>query len=150
MMDADIRRLGSNTLNRIFDQYYRHFPPYEGEQLFKAMADRTRFARAWSEFLEDYPLVLTPFLFQPTFDWDADVPDRAGKFEDVLGSAFYSFAFNYMGLPAGLVPASYNDGLPIGVQVVGRRFREDLILDALEVIESRTGVMAQKLWSRRA
>jgi len=149
LMDADIRRLGSETLNRIFDQYYEHFPPYEGEQLFKAMADRTRYARAWSVFLEDYPLVLTPFLFQPTFDWDADVPGKDARFEHVLGSAFYSFAFNYMGLPAGLVPANHNDGLPVGIQVVGQRFREDLILDALEAVEDRVGVMAERLWQRR-
>ncbi len=148
LMDADIRRLGSDTLNRIFDQYYDHFPPFEGEELLKAMADRTRFARAWSLFLDEYPLVLTLFLFDPTFDHDADVPGGSTKFESVLGSAFYSFAFNYMGLPAGLVPASYNDGLPIGVQIVGRRFREDLILDALEAVETRVGVMAERLWAR--
>ncbi len=148
IMDADIRRLGSDTLNRIFDQYYDHFPPFEGKELLEAMAVRTRFARAWSVFMEDYPLVLTPFLFQPTFDWDADVPGGDGSFEHILGSAFYSFAFNYMGLPAGLVPANYNDGLPVGVQIVGRRFREDLILDALEAVEARVGVMAERLWTR--
>lgn len=148
IMDADIRRLGSDTLNRIFDQYYDYFPPYEGEDLIKAMADRTRFARAWSVFLEDHPLVLTPFLFQPTFDWNADVPGGDAAFEHVLGSAFYSFAFNYMGLPAGLVPANYNDGLPVGVQIVGRRYREDLILDALEAVETKVGVMAERLWAR--
>jgi amidase len=149
LMDADIRRLGSDTLNSIFDQYYDHFPPLEDEALHKAMADRTRFVRAWSLFQEDNPLVLTPFLFQPTFDWDADVPGKDAAFEHVLGSAYYSFAFNYMGLPAGLVPANYNDGLPVGVQLVGRRFREDLVLNALEAIEARVGVMAERLWARQ-
>jgi amidase len=57
---------------------------------------------------------------------------------------------NYMGLPAGNVPASYNDGLPVGVQLVGRRFREDLILDACEAIETRVGVMAQRLFARES
>ncbi len=94
--------------------------------------------------------ILTPFLFQPTFDWNADVPGGDAAFEHVLGSAFYSFAFNYMGLPAGLVPANYNDGLPVGVQIVGRRYREDLILDALEVVEAEVGVMAERLWAREA
>ncbi len=146
LMDGDIRRHGSPTLNRIFDQYYEAFPPYEGDDLLRAMAERSRYARAWSLFLEDYPLVLTPFLFKPTFRHDADVPGES--FDDVLGSAFYSFLFNYLGLPAGLVPADANDGLPIGVQIVGRRYREDLILDALEAIEARVGVMALRLWAQ--
>ena len=54
-----------------------------------------------------------------------------------------------MGLPAGLVPADLNDGLPVGVQIVGRRWREDLVLDALEAIEARVGVMAEAVWRRR-
>jgi amidase len=62
----------------------------------------------------------------------------------------YSIAFNYTGLPAGNIPANYNDGLPVGVQIVGPRFREDMILDALEEIESRVGVMAERLFAREA
>jgi amidase len=33
------------------------------------------------------------------------------------------------------------DGLPVGVQLLGRRFREDTILDAAEVIEARADVV---------
>ena len=40
------------------------------------------------------------------------------------------------------------DGLPAGVQILGRRFREDLILDAMAVVEARVGVMAKTLWAR--
>jgi amidase len=148
LMDADIRRDGTATLNGIFDQYFENFPPFEGEELLQAMAKRTYYTRAWSEFQETYPLTLTPFLFKPTFANDADIPGNA-PFTDVLGAAHYSFAFNFLGLPAGLVPADLNDGLPVGVQVVGRRWREDLVLDALEAIEARVGVMAEELWRRR-
>ena len=148
LMDADIRRLGSETVNKIFDSYYVEFPPLEGEELLRVMAKRTYYARAWAEFQETYPLCLTPFLFKPTFANDADIPGNA-PFADVLGAAHYSFAFNYLGLPAGIVPANLNDGLPVGVQVVARRWREDLALEAIEAIESRVGVMADALWRRR-
>jgi amidase len=40
------------------------------------------------------------------------------------------------------------DGLPADVPIIGRRFREDLILDAMEAIERDTGVMAHRLWAR--
>ena len=40
------------------------------------------------------------------------------------------------------------ENLPAGVQIIGRRFREDLILDAMETIEARVGVLAHELWTR--
>ena len=42
------------------------------------------------------------------------------------------------------------EGLPAAVQIVGRRYREDLICDALEAIEDRNGVLTHRLWERRA
>ena len=43
-----------------------------------------------------------------------------------------------------------SDGMLVAVQVAGKRFREDLILDALEAVETRVGVMAEKLFARDA
>lgn len=55
---------------------------------------------------------------------------------------------NFLGLPAGNIAANENDGLPVGVQIVGQRFREDMILDACEAIEIRVGTMAERLFAR--
>ena len=51
-----------------------------------------------------------------------------------------------MGLPAGNVSIGFVEERPCGIQVVGRRFREDLILDALEVIEQDIGIITPMLW----
>jgi amidase len=48
---------------------------------------------------------------------------------------------NLLCLPAAAVPAGVADQLPQGVQVIGPRFREDLILDAAQAIEDRLGVI---------
>ncbi len=143
--EADIRKHGSADINSIFDDYFEMFPPFAGEELLKVMAERARFIREWTVLLSRYPLMLTPFMLTPTFKWDRDTEGQEGVHE-VLGAAFYSFSMNFMGLPAGNVPANYNDGQPVGVQIVGQRFREDLILDACEAIEQRVGIMAHKLW----
>ena len=147
LMDADVRKYGSKTVVAIFDEYYRYFQPFEGLEFLKAMADRNRFIRAWTTFMADYPLVLTPFLPAPIFTWNRDEQGAEGV-REVLGSALYSYAMNFMGLPAAIVPANENDAQPVGVQIVGRRFREDMILDAAEAVERAVGVMAERLWRR--
>jgi len=147
LMDADVRKYGSKTVVAIFDEYYRYFRPFEGLDFLKAIADRNRFIRAWTTFMADYPLVLTPFLPAPIFTWNRDEQGAEGV-REVLGSALYSYAMNFMGLPAAIVPANENDAQPVGVQIVGRRFREDMILDAAEAVERAVGVMAERLWRR--
>jgi Asp-tRNA(Asn)/Glu-tRNA(Gln) amidotransferase A subunit family amidase len=59
-------------------------------------------------------------------------------------------AINYLGLPAGVVPVGLVEGLPAGIQIVGRRFREDLVLDAMAVVERHVGVLARTLWQRES
>ena len=44
---------------------------------------------------------------------------------------------NLLGLPSCAVPVGSDDGLPQGVQLIGARFREDLVLDAAQAIEDR-------------
>ncbi|MFK7874216.1 MAG: amidase [Paracoccaceae bacterium] len=145
---SDVMRThGSAEFNTYFDHCFDIAPPYEGDDLLAAYARRAGFVRAWQELLAAYPLVLTPFLLAPTYAHGRDYEGREGAAE-IMQLGFYSFAMNYMGLPAGNIPANYNDGLPVGVQIVGRRFREDLILDACEAVEDRVGIMAHKLFAR--
>ena len=151
LMGPDVRALGSELLNAIFDEYYRQFPPFEGAEQLRMMAKRSHYARQWSLFLEKYPLVLTPFMLQPTYRPLRDTEGAEGV-REVLGSAIYSYSMNFMGLPAGCVPARLarlpQGDLPISVQLVGRRWREDLIVNACEAIEARVGVMADHLLRR--
>ena len=75
---------------------------------------------------------------------------RAGlhQTKDLFDAAVYSYGINYLALPAGVVPIDLVDGLPAGIQLVGQRFREDVILDAMTAIETHVGVLARTLWAR--
>jgi hypothetical protein len=99
------------------------------------IAERTRMSRAWTVFLERYPLVLSPFLMRPTYPWNYDVQGFE-QTKDLFDAVIYSYSINYPGLPAGVVPVGLVEGLPAGVQLVGRRFREDTILDAMAMARS--------------
>ncbi|WP_419913700.1 amidase family protein [Hoeflea sp.] len=144
---ADIHEHGSDEIRRIFNHYFELFPPFETDELLRQMARRSHYIRQWNLLLDRYPIVLTPFLPSPTYSWNRDAEGKDGIME-VLGCGLWSFAMNYLGIPAGIVSSAMHDGMPVAVQVVGRRFREDLILDALEAVEARMGVMAKRLFER--
>lgn len=145
-LDPLARQHGSPTIQAIFDNYYRLSEMVDFRGYLHGVADRSRLVRRWSMFLEDYPLVLTPFFMRPTFDYDYDETFEGVK--DIFESMIYSYGINYLGLPAGNIPIGLIEGRPSGVQIVGQRFREDMILDAMEVVESQVGVLAHGLWER--
>jgi amidase len=143
------RQHGSRTIQDIFDWYARMAGELAPNGYMLGAADRTRMVRQWSVFLEEHPLVLTPFPMRPTFSWNYDAQSYE-QCKDLFDAAIYSYGINYLGLPAGVVPIGLVDGLPAGVQLVGRRFREDLVLDAMAAVEAQVGVLSRTLWGRES
>lgn len=148
---GDIQRLGSDTLRAIFEAYHQAFPLFTPDEYLRAIARRSHHARQWSLLLDRMPLVLTPYEPDPMFPagLDAD-PGPAGQ--ALIRSGVWANAMNFMGLPAGVVPthlAPTAGGVqPLGVQIIGRRWREDLVVQAMQAIEDRLGPMAPRLWAR--
>ncbi len=142
-----IDQFGSDDLRRIFGWYYEIGKTLDLDDYRAGLADRTRMMRAWNVFLDAYPLVLTPFLMRPMYSWNYDAEGYA-QTKDLFDSAVYSYGINYLGLPAGFVPVDLVEDLPAGVQLVGRRFREDVILDAMAAIEQSAGSLVERLWAR--
>ncbi|WP_037310456.1 amidase family protein [Ruegeria halocynthiae] len=151
LMKSDIEAAGSQTIRDIFDVYFQEFPPILGTDLVGMLAKRSHYAREWSLFMEEYPLVLSPFLPQPFFRPDRDTEGAEGVHE-VLGCAVYSYAMNYLGLPAACIPARLahlpQGPQPINIQIAARRWREDMAVDAAAVIEMRVGQMCLPLWEK--
>ena len=141
------REHGSETIQTIFEHKQRIGTPVNAAGYRDAIAARTAMTREWNVFLDSYPLVLCPFLLRSMYPWDYDA-QGFDQIRDLFLSAIYSTGVNYLSLPAGVVPTGFADGLPAGAQIIGRRFREDLILDAMEVVESSTGILSHRLWER--
>ena len=141
------REHGSPIIRTIFEDYQRVGTPVDAAGYRQGIADRTALTREWNVFLDRYPLVLSPFLMRSMYPWDYDAQGFE-QVKDLFMAAIYSTGVNYLGLPAGVVPIGFADGLPAGVQIIGRRYREDLILDAMEAIEVSVGILAHTLWER--
>jgi amidase len=105
------------------------------------MVERDGIARAWSVFMADRPLLLTPTWTQLPFEhgFDSATPAGTAVTKELMRPVVPA---NLLGLPSACVPAGRDaeTGLPIGVLITGRRFREDLCLEAAEAIEARLGL----------
>ena len=147
-LETTLNHSGSDEVRRIFGWYYEIGKLLDCADYRSGLADRTRMMRQWSVFLDEYPLVLTPFLMRPLYPWNYDAQGLE-QTKDLFDASVYSYGINYLGLPAGVVPIDLVGGLPAGVQLVGRRFREDLILDAMATVEQGAGCLYKQLWARQ-
>lgn len=148
LMEKDFRKYGSETFQKVYDSYGEMFGADTGEDYVRTIAYRNHLHRQWNVLLAKYPLMKTPYLLGPLYAWNRDEEGAEGA-QAVLGNLIYSYSFNYLGLPAAIISTGVVDNLPVGVQIVGRRFREDQCLDAAEIIESSCGIMAQELWRKK-
>lgn len=88
-------------------------------------------------FFAKYDLLLTPTLPLPPFpvgiDWPREV---AGQKVHPLNYLGFTYPFNLTGQPAASLPCGWTaDGLPIGLQIIGRRFEDLTVLRAAAAFE---------------
>jgi aspartyl-tRNA(Asn)/glutamyl-tRNA(Gln) amidotransferase subunit A len=107
----------------------------------------TRYVQAWFDRLawwqhpralfESYDLLVTPTIACPPFAVNLDNPTEiAGKPVPPYAWIPFTFPFNMTGQPAASVPAGFTrDGLPIGLQIVGRRNDDASVLRAAAAFE---------------
>jgi len=102
----------------------------------------TRYVQAWFDRLawydhvrklfETYDLLLTPTIATPPFKVGLDNPTEiAGRPVEPYDWIPYTYPFNLTGNPAASVPCGFTkDGLPVGLQIVGRRYDDVSVLRA--------------------
>ncbi|MFZ0462891.1 MAG: amidase [Candidatus Acidiferrales bacterium] len=103
-------------------------------------AIRARFLRQ----MERYPILLCPGCAIPAFVHGERQWKIGGRTVEYLDAMSYCQWFNVLGNPAVVVPVGHSpEGLPIGVQVVGRPFEEEMVLAVAQEIESSCGDLGE-------
>ena len=88
-------------------------------------------------YFKNYDILITPTLACTAFDIGKRAPDEIeGKEVGPLDWLPFTYPFNITGHPAASIPCGWSkDGLPIGMQIVGRRFDELTVLQVSKAFE---------------
>lgn len=117
---------------------------HSGTDLAHLLLLRERIAGALSSFFTRFDVLLCPTA--PVTSWPIGQLGPAtigGRPVGPRGHAAFTPLFNYCGVPACSVPVGLVRGLPVGMQVVAARYRDDLVLQFARQIELACG------WSSR-
>jgi aspartyl-tRNA(Asn)/glutamyl-tRNA(Gln) amidotransferase subunit A len=91
----------------------------------------------FATLMETYDLILTPTMAVPAFPVGQQPKTIAGREVDAFwGFLPFTYPINMTGHPAASVPCGFStDGMPIGLQVIGRRADEVAVLQASAAFE---------------
>jgi Asp-tRNA(Asn)/Glu-tRNA(Gln) amidotransferase A subunit family amidase len=106
------------------------------DEYIAAWMERDRLRAELLRWLRATPIVVAPVGATPAYAHDTLKVTVRGSKMGTFKAFSYAQTFNVFDLPVVTVPAARsNDGLPIGVQIVGRPFTEELVLAAAEIVE---------------
>jgi amidase len=129
-------KIGDEGMERAFGAFWELMGHRDLERYQAALRERDSILRAWSIFLATYDVVILPALGALSLASDCDTKGR-----DAMAEVLHAFRFQVgppvLGLPVLAVPTGVNAGLPMGVQILSARFREDRCLAAGRIIEAQ-------------
>ena len=135
-MISQINQYGSAAIRKTGALMIEQAPPTDFPSFLKALGRRTTILREWQLFFERYPLILLPVAREPAFELGLDQQDGAAM-NRIFDAVTPILAPAVLGLPCVAVPTGVRNKIPLGIQLVAGRFREDLCLDAAQIIEER-------------
>jgi Asp-tRNA(Asn)/Glu-tRNA(Gln) amidotransferase A subunit family amidase len=115
-------------------------PAHTGTTLLDTWLQRDEIRNQFLVQMQAFPIVLCPAAAIPAFRHGERSWQIEGQTVKYLDAWSYTEWFNLLGTPAAVVPVSQSaEGLPIGVQIVGRPWEEELVLAVAAEVERECG-----------
>ena len=125
-------------------------PPLSGEELLWAWADLDQLRSQMLREMQSFPVLLCPVCAIPAFRHGERSWMIEGQQVEYLDAMRYTQWFNLLGAPAAVVPVGKSPkGLPIGVQIAGRPFEDEVVLGIAEAIDKEFGFIAPPISANR-
>jgi amidase len=112
-------------------------PPPTLDEYIANWMERDRLREELLRWMETTPIIIAPVGATPAYEHDTLKVTVRGETFGTFRAFSYAQTFNVFDLPAVTVPAGRTaDGLPIGVQIVGRPNAEQTVLAVAEIVEA--------------
>lgn len=129
--------LNSNTSE--FLAFAARQPLLTGERLLNTLLERDALRAQMLAQMERFPILLAPVCSIPAFPHQ-DAGWGGDHAADYARTMSYSQHYNLLGNPAAVVPiAQTSEGLPVGVQVIGRPYQDDEVLAVADILDRQFG-----------
>lgn len=119
----------------VFAQMEERCPVPDIDAFMDGLQKRATFVRQWMEFFERFPVAITPVSGELPFRDNEDVESPAA-FQRIMDAQLTQVGLPLMGLPGLTVTTGLVGSIPVGVQLLAGRYREDLLFDAGAAIEA--------------
>ena len=114
--------------------------PLTAQEVLSAWAEADIIRRVWLGQIEQYPLVVCPVSAIPAFKHEERSWVIGGQQVEYLDAMRYTQWWNLLAAPAAVVPVGRSpQGLPIGVQLMGRPFEDEVVLKVASLIDHEFG-----------
>jgi Asp-tRNA(Asn)/Glu-tRNA(Gln) amidotransferase A subunit family amidase len=125
-------------------------PPLTDGQLLQAWLERDQVRAQVLAQMERFPILLCPVCAVPAFRHRERQWPVNGRQVQYLNAMSYSAWFNVLGFPGASIPVGRSpEGLPIGVQIVGRAWEEESVLAVAAAVERGHGFKEPPMeWAR--
>ena len=134
------RGFGAEVKRRIMLGTYALSAGYYDAYYLKAQKVRTLIRREFDAALEQVDVILTPTSPNVAFRLNEKLDDPLAMYLNDL----YTIPVNIAGNPGVSLPCGFSEGLPVGMQLIGRMFEESTLLGAAHSFERVTD------WHRQA
>ena len=118
----------------VFQQMNNRVETLGVDGLLGALQTRAGVIREWEEFMQKYPVLICPVSGELPFSQQQDVQSEAG-FEAIMQTQLTQRALPVIGLPGLAVLTGSVGTVPVGVQLIAGRYREDILIAAGADIE---------------
>jgi Asp-tRNA(Asn)/Glu-tRNA(Gln) amidotransferase A subunit family amidase len=125
---------------REFQGWTNAAPAHTGDSLLAAWLGRDEVREKVLLQMRKYPVLICPVAAIPAFHHGEREWQVEGKTVKYLDAWSYCEWFNLLGFPAAVVPMGHSEeGLPVGVQIVGRPWQEEVVLAVAAKLEKERG-----------